>query len=164
PKSGFCKWLLPPRHCGDTVANVESDATSVLGAAAPAVSFSAGVPEGAPFPFSAAAPEGAAVREARYTAIGSMSEVAMAAPRLPAIRRTVERQPARSFVRSRERAASWHLVQLPSKAAMPALTTAGSNLPGAAAPPVAPLPCSSLGLVGAVGSSAACASLGFAGA
>src|SRR5438445_135788 len=113
PKSGFCKWLLPPRHCGDSVAKVESDDVS-LGAAG---AFSAGVPVAAVF--SAGAPAAAALREARYTAIDSMSPDATSAPRLPAIRRTVARQPARSFVRSRDRAASWHLVQLCSKAAMP---------------------------------------------
>src|SRR5262249_30100093 len=103
--------------------------------------------------------EASAVREARYTAIGSMSPEATSAPRLAAIRLTVARHPARSLVRSRDRAASWHLVQLRSKAAMPALTTAGSNpLPGAEEPSAAPsLVGASLGFVGAPGFSGACA-------
>src|SRR5437763_16451027 len=100
PKPGFWRLLLPPRHCGDSVAKTENDEASLLGADAPAFSLSAGVPEAAE------------LREARYTAIGSMSLDAMSASRLAAIRRTVVRQPARSFVRSRDREASWHLVQL----------------------------------------------------
>src|SRR5205807_2594645 len=44
-----------------------------------------------------------------------------------AMRFTVAPQPARSFVRSRARAALWHVVQLRSNAAVPALTTAGSG-------------------------------------
>src|SRR6266851_4472162 len=77
PKPGFCKWLLPPRHCGDRVAKVESDDVSLLGAEALAFSFSAGVPD-----FSAAVAEAVVLREARYTAIGSRSPEAMSAPRL----------------------------------------------------------------------------------
>src|SRR6516225_5712921 len=76
PKPEFCKWLLPPRHCGDSVANAVSDDVSMLGAARTAFSFSAGVPAAG------------ALREARYTAIGSTSPEATSAPRLPAMRRT----------------------------------------------------------------------------
>src|SRR5205823_2968615 len=96
PKSGFCTWSLPPRHCGDSVAKADKDDVS-----AAAFSFSAVVAPAAPFSFSAAVP--AAVRDARYTAIGSMSLEATSAPRLPAIRFTVARQPARSLVRSSDR-------------------------------------------------------------
>src|SRR5438132_368742 len=86
-KSGFCTWLLPPRQSGDRVANAVREDVSTPATVEAALSFSAGVPEAA------------ALREARYTAIGSMSPVGISAPRLPAIRRTVVRQPARSFVR-----------------------------------------------------------------
>src|SRR5438132_5347437 len=100
PKPLFCRSLLPPRQIGETVAKAAIDAASLLGAAAPAAPVVVPAPPAAP---PAPPPE---VREARYTAIGSMSLAGMSASRLPAIRRTVVRHPARSFVRSSDRAAS----------------------------------------------------------
>src|SRR5262249_1181348 len=128
PKPEFCKWSLPPRHSGERVAKAESDVVSMLGVDAPVFSFSANVAD---------VPEAAVLREAKYTAIGSLSPEAISAPRLAATRTTVARHAARSFVRSKDRAASWHLVQLRSKAAVPALTTAGSNFCAAAEVPAA---------------------------
>src|SRR5437899_774381 len=98
PNPLFCRSLFPPRQIGDTVAKVAIDAVSALGAAAP--------PPVAAAPPAAGPPPPPPLREARYTAIGSVSLAGMLASRLPAIRRTVVRHPARSFVRSSDRAAS----------------------------------------------------------
>src|SRR5262245_40757416 len=91
PKPLFCRSLLPPRQIGETVANAASDAVSALGAAPPAAPVVVPAPAAAPPP----PPD---VRDARYTEMGSISPSGMFASRLPAMRRTVVRHPARSFV------------------------------------------------------------------
>src|SRR5579862_4475453 len=47
PKPEFCSWLLPPRHSGDRVAKVETDAVSL-----PALSLSAAAPEAPAVPLA----------------------------------------------------------------------------------------------------------------